>query len=845
LQFNYINMNQTKIADKQQEKVWGKRKRKRAGVHSAVNFFGFGRILACLPPLEYGQIMSVVEGESNQVLRKPLMHMFLGMISFCFSFLSVSGQVLPYKNAKLPVEKRVMDLLGRMTLEEKVAQLQSTHAGRPKLTDDLFLNTKKLDSMYANGVGMINPAFDETMEQTIERRNRLQQYLKTKTRLGIPVIFIDEAHHGLVQRNVDVFPHGIGLAASWDTALLTKIYDYIAQQASSRGTSLVLSPVVDVTRDPRWGRTGETYGEDPFLCGVLGSAVVKGFQGSSTGRIAPNHVAATLKHFAGHGQPESGNNTGPANYSVRALREFHMEPFRYIVRKANPAGIMAAYCELGELPAHANKWLLTDVLKKEWNYKGIVVSDWFGIDQIMAKHQFASDLKEAALKAFNAGVTIDLPYGINYVHLIQLVKDGKISMKAIDEAVAPILRLKFQMGLFERPVIDVNEALKFNQKTEGRALALKIAEESMILLKNEKNLLPIKKDQYKKIAVVGPFGAINLLGDYSGVPLKNVSLLQGIKNKVGGQAEVMFAQGCRISLNGDSISQNNYQFIDSIKFPSKEENLRLIEEAVETARNADFVVLALGENEQFSREAWNKHPGDMIDLNLQGQQEELVKAIAATGKPYVVYLMHGRPLTINWIAANAPAIVDGWFCGEEAGNAFANILFGDVNPSGKLTISIPRSIGQIPVFYNAKPTSRFYDYVTEKNTVLYAFGYGLSYTTFGYGGLALSAPAMGKNGSVTAQVTVSNTGTMKGDEVVQLYIRQKSGSSVVRPIKELKGFQRVTLNAGEIKTVSFKITPELLKHWTADMKFEVEPGVYEVMIGRNSGEVEKVEFGVK
>jgi beta-glucosidase len=699
--------------------------------------------------------------------------------------------------------------------------------------------------MYANGVGMINPAFDETMEQTIERRNKLQNYLRNKTRLGIPVIFIDEAHHGLVQRNVDVFPHGIGLASSWDTALLTRIYDYIARQASSRGTKLVLAPVVDVVRDPRWGRTGECYGEDPFLNGVLGSAVVKGFQGSTNGIIAPNHVAATLKHFTGHGQPESGNNTGPANYSIRALREYHMEPFRYIVEKSKPSCIMASYVEVDEIPSHANKWLLTDVLRKEWNYKGIVVSDWFGIDQLRDKHQFATDLKDAAMKAFNAGVNVDLPYGINYVNLTQLVKEGKVSLKAIDDAVSNVLRVKFQMGLFEAKDIDVNEALAFNKKTEGRALALKIAEESMILLKNQpfdtadsdKPLLPIKKDQYKKIAVVGPFGAINLLGDYSGVPSKNVNIVEALKNKLGNSAQVVYAQGCKVTTNGDSISQNNYQFIDLPKFPTKEENQKLIDEAVNVAKNSDFIVVAVGENEQFSREAWNGHPGDMTDLNLQSQQEDLVKAIAATGKPYVVYLMHGRPLSINWIANNAPAIVDGWFTGEESGNAFANILFGDVNPSGKLTISVPRSVGQIPVYYNARPTSRFYDYVTEKNTPLYSFGYGLSYTTFNYW-----KPVMnGRNISID----VTNKGKMKGDEIVQLYIHQKTGESVVRPVKELKGFQRITLEPGQTKTVSFTITDDLLKHWTADMNYAVEHGVYEIMIGKNSNDLQKVELTIK
>jgi len=768
----------------------------------------------------------------------------------CFAYAQV------YKDAKAPVERRVADLLRRMTLEEKAAQLMSFHASRPKLTDDFFNNTTKLDSMYGNGVGMINPAFDETMEQTIERRNKLQTYLRTKTRLGIPVIFIDEAHHGLVQRNVDVFPHGIGMACSWDTLLIKRIYGFVAKQASSRGTSLVLAPVVDVTRDPRWGRTGETWGEDPFLNGMIGSAVVKGFQGSSNGMIAPGHVASTLKHYTGHGQPESGNNTGPANYSVRALREFHMEPFRLIIQNAKPAAIMASYNEVDEIPAHANKWLLTNVLRKEWRYNGIVVSDWFGIDQLMQKHLFATTIKEAALKAFNAGVNVDLPYGINYKNLVDLVKEGKISIKAIDSAVAHVLRLKLQMGLFEEKNIDVNEALVFNKNTEGRRLALTIAEESMVLLKNQNNLLPIEKDKYKRIAVIGPCASVNYLGDYSGVPSKNVSILEGMREKISrfarnnnNKVEVLYAKGCSLSANGDTISQNNFQFIDEIKFASKEVNERLIKEAVEVAKQSDFVVLCVGENEQFSREAWNNHPGDMIDLNLQSQQDDLVKAIHALRKPYVVYVMHGRPLSINWIAENSPAIVGGWFMGEEAGNAFANILFGDVNPSGKLTISIPRSVGQVPIFYNHKPTSQFYEYVTEKNTPLYSFGYGLSYTTFQYADLRMTSASLKatplKGGYGTVAVNVTNTGKTKGAEIVQLYIHQKTGNSVVRPVKELKGFQRITLDPGEGKTVSISIADDMLRHWDADMKYRVEPGVYEILVGRNSNDVQKIELLVK
>ncbi len=761
-----------------------------------------------------------------------------------FLSLATLAQSPAYKNAALPIATRVKDLLSRMTLEEKVGQLQSMHMGRAKLTDALLNNPAKMDLLFKNGVGMENPAFDETMEQTIARRNSLQNYLLTKTRLGIPVIFLDESHHGLVAPQADVFPHSIGMACSWDTALVEKIYSYIAGQGSVRGTAMVLAPVVDVCRDPRWGRTGETFGEDPYLCGMMGSAVVRGFQGSRSGIIAPGHVAATLKHFTGHGQPEGGINQAPADYSERTLREFHMEPFRLCIQKSNPAAVMASYVEIDGVPSHANPWLLKEVLRREWSYKGIVVSDWFGIDQLWNKHFIEPNQKAAALRAFNAGVTIDLPYGINYRHLVALVKEGKVTMAALDNAVAYILNLKFALGLFEQPPIDLEKVKTSTQNQQGRALALQAAQESMVLLKNEGGLLPIRNGQYKKIAVIGPCAAVNYLGDYSGVPVHNVSILEGIRNKLGGQAEILYAKGCLLTKNGDTISQNNYQFKDKTEFPTPEENQPLIDEAVHTAQQADLVIVAVGENEQLSREAWAPdHFGDMNTLDLQGSQEALVKALVVTGKPVVVYLAHGRPLSINWIAGHVPAIVDGWFTGEEAGNAFAGILTGEVCPSGKLTISVPKTVGQIPVYYNHKPSAQFFEYVTGKDEPLYPFGYGLSYTSFAYSNLRLSDSAMQPNGSVQVSVDITNTGTVKGDEIVQLYIHQKV-SSVVRPIKELKDFIRVSLQPGEKKTVTFTIDASKLAFWTAAMKYGVEAGVFEVMVGGVSSKLDKVNLRV-
>ena len=446
----------------------------------------------------------------------------------------------------------------------------------------------------------------------------------------------------------------------------------------------------------------------------LAVPVVRGFQGSADGSISPNHVAATLKHFTGHGQSEGGINQGPANYSVRVLREFHMEPFRLCIQNAHPAAIMASYVEIDGIPSHANPWLLKEVLRDEWHYEGIVVSDWWGIDQLWKKHLVEPDQKHAALRAFNAGVTEDLPDGTNYGHLAELVREGSIKMDDLDAAVRLVLTLKFKLGLFDEGPIDLAKAKAHAARQEGRTLALHAAEESMVLLKNNLNLLPLKLDHIRKIALIGPCAAVNYLGDYSSKPDKNITLLVGLKAKVGNQCQILYAPGCKLTKDSDQIRYSNYQNASKVELPAAEDNRAMTEAAVKVASDADVVICAVGESEQFSQEAGSRSPGDMDDLNLQSNQDELVKALVATGKPVVVYLMHGRPLSINWIAGNVQAIVDGWFCGEEAGNALANILFGDVNPCGKITISYPRSAGQLPIYYNHKPSARSFDYVTEQ-----------------------------------------------------------------------------------------------------------------------------------
>src|ERR1035437_7102306 len=746
-----------------------------------------------------------------------------------------SNSKFPYKNAKLSASARAKDLLSRMSIDEKVYQLMATWDNNPVKFDQKFFEDSELvKKVFGNGILSVQPYFIG-IHETVTSRNLIQKYLLEKTRLGIPALFVDEGQHGLMKPQATSFPMAIGLACSWNPALYEQVYTVAALEMRSRGTHHVLSPVIDVCRDPRWGRVEETYGEDPYLNGVLGTAAVKGFQGSASGVITPGHVAATLKHFCGHGQPEGGINKGPANYSERVLREFHFPPFKAVIENAHPVAVMPSYNEIDGKPSHNNSWLLKTVLRGEWGYKGMLVSDYNGIDELEIKNFVAKDKKEAAMKSFNAGVQYEFPVANYFKYLPELLKEGKVKIADIDTAVYRALYLKFELGLFENPYVDENNAVQISKDPASKALALKAAQQSIVLLKNENNLLPFRKDQYKKIAVVGPCANNVFTGGDSGEPYYKVTLLDGIKNKVGNNAEVIFSQGCKIVDNLD-ISYQNWQTND-IKFTSREENLKMINEAVIAAKQSDVIIVAVGETEQLCREAWSKeHIGDESTLNLIGEQEELVKAMVATGKPVVVYLMNGRPLSVNYISKNVPAIIEGWYMGQETGNAAADIIFGDINPSGKLTITFPKSVGQLPMYYNHKPAAQFHNYVSEDVLPLYPFGYGLSYTTYTYSNLKLSAEKIKSGASVEVTVDITNSGKRKGDEIVQLYLSDKV-ASVTRPVKELKGFERVSLEAGQTKTVTFKLDKSKMAFWDYDMKYVVEPGTYEVMIGASSNDI--------
>jgi beta-glucosidase len=636
--------------------------------------------------------------------------------------------------------------------------------------------------------------------------------------------------HGYAARGATSFPQAIALASSWDLALVRAVNAVTAREIRARGVTLALTPVVDVARDPRWGRIEETFGEDPFLVGEMGVAAVQGLQGEDQARtLQPGKVFATLKHLTGHGQPESGTNVGPAPYSERTLREFFFPPFEKIISRTGVSAVMPSYNEIDGVPSHANVWLLEKVLRGEWGFNGVVVSDYYAIEDLDRLHHIAAGPDAAARLALAAGVDIDLPSGGAYATLTQQVRDGRVSEARIDAAVRRLLTLKFRAGLFENPYADPETAVALTNNLEARRMALKAAQRALILLKND-GTLPLQLAgtgaARPVIAVIGPNAAVARLGGYYGQPPASVSILDGIRAKVGARAKVLFAQGVKITVDDD-------WWADDVQLADPEANHLLIEEAVAVAREAAQIVLAIGDTEQTSREGWAKtHLGDRDSLDLVGQQQALFDALHALGKPMTVVLINGRPASTVAIAKQANALLEGWYLGEQGGNAVADVLFGDVDPGGKLPVTIPRSVGQLPMFYNVKPSARR-GYLFDTVEPLFPFGYGLSYTSFEIGAPQLSDDHIDLNGSVRVRVAVRNTGARSGDETVQLYVHQQVGS-VTRPIKELKAFERVTLAPGESRAVEFLLTAEAFRMWNVQMQRVVEPGAFDIMTGPNS-----------
>ncbi len=750
-----------------------------------------------------------------------------------------------YKNPGAIPARRVKDLLKRMTLAEKAAQMQCVWQEKSqKLVDakgNFDLAKARAAFKSGHGIGQVGrpsdagapattPWLGRTARQMAELTNAIQKFFLEESRLGIPVFFHEECLHGLAANESTSFPQPIGLGATFNPKLVEALYSMTAHEARIRGTHQALTPVVDVARDARWGRVEETFGEDPHLNTQLGIAAVRGFQGDASFKDK-TRVIATLKHFAAHGQPESGQNCAPANISERVLRETFLHPFMDCIKKANCISVMASYNEIDGVPSHASQWLLRDVLRKEWGFTGFVVSDYYAIWELSSRpgthsHVVAGDKKEACRLAVEAGVNIEFPEPDCYLHIIELVRMGVLTEKQIDDLVAPMLLWKFKMGLFDDPYADPNEAERVAGCDAHRELALQSARETITLLKNENDVVPLDAAKIKTIAVIGPNANRRLLGGYSGAPKHNVTVLEGIEAKLAGKANVLHAEGCKITVGG------SWQ-MDEVVASNPAEDRRQIAEAVKVARKADVIILAGGGNEQTSREAWSRtHLGDRASLDLVGRQDELVDALTATGKPIVALLFNGRPLSVNNLVEKAQAVFECWYLGQECGSAVADVLFGDHNPGGKLPISIPRSVGQLPIFYNHKPSARR-GFLWDDAQPLFPFGFGLSYTTFKLGTARLAKKKIKRDAATRVFVDVTNTGKRAGTEVVQMYIRDRV-SSVTRPVKELKGFQKISLQPGETTTIALDITPESLAFYNVDMEYVVEPGEFEIMVGTSS-----------
>ena len=752
---------------------------------------------------------------------------------------------LDYKKPSLSPERRVRDLLARMTVEEKAAQMMCVWQEKSaKLVDARGnFDFAKAKAAFKNGHGLgqvgrpsdagskpTDAGIGKNPRATAELTNAIQKFFIEHSRLGIPVIFHEECLHGHAAIGATSFPQPIALGGTFDPGLVESLYAMAAAETRVRGAHQALTPVVDVARDPRWGRVEETFGEDPFLVSQLGQAAVRGFQGDATFRGKPKLIA-TLKHFAAHGQPESGQNCAPVNVSERLLRETFLQPFQDCIKKAGAISVMASYNEIDGVPSHASEWLLRKVLRQEWGFKGFVVSDYYAIWELHHRpdthgHFVAADKKQAAALAVKAGVNIELPDPDCYLHLVELVRKKVLRESQLDELIKPMLLWKFKLGLFDAPYVDPAEAERLVGCAEHARLAHRAAREAITLLKNEQDLLPLNPQKLKTIAVIGPNAHRGLLGGYSGVPPHQVTVLDGIRARAAQGVNVLHAEGCKITVGG---SWNQ----DAVTPSDPVEDAQQIAEAVQVAQSADVIILASGGNEQTEREAWARsHMGDRTSLDLFGRQEDLVKAMVATGKPVVALIFNGRPISVNYVAQNVPAILECWYLGQETGHAVAEVLFGDHNPGGKLPISIPRSVGQLPIFYNHKPSARR-GYLLDEVSPLYPFGYGLSYTRFAFKNLRLARKKIPQHGRTQALVEVTNTGKRAGTEVIQLYIRD-TVSSVTRPVKELKAFQKITLAPGETRTVALDITPDSLAFWDVNMKYVVEPGEFEIMAGNSS-----------
>jgi len=747
-----------------------------------------------------------------------------------------------YRDKTLPAEERLSDLLGRMTVEEKLAQINAVWLSEISESDQF--STAKAQQRIEHGIGQITrPAGSgsATPQQSAKAAVDVQTFLSDHTRLGIPAIIHEECASGFMARKATVFPQIIGLASTWDADLIQAVTGVIRQQIRASGGHQGLAPILDINRDARWGRVEETFGEDPYLTARLGTAYVAGLQGEGESGLRTG-VVATGKHFAAHGLPESGLNWAPVHMGERMLREVYLHPFEAAVKEAGLAGIMNAYHELDGIPCAASRRLLTEILRDEWGFDGIVVSDYNAIVMLADYHRVAADKSEAACQALAAGIDVELPgvdcYGLP---LARAVESSELGMDVLDLAVRRILALKFRLGLFDDPLPDPDQAGLAFGTAEQTALARRAAQESIVLLKNDTGLLPLSP-QIASIAVIGPNADSkrNMVGDYSYAsfselieggekppevtrfperyPEAMISVLEAIRRKLGPSTQVHYAPGCQ----------------------TRDPERGGFEAALEAVRKSEVVVMVMGGKSGLLEDCTCGELRDRADLGLPGVQAELVNAVVETGKPVVLVLVDGRPAAIPEQVERVGAVVEAWLPGEQGGYALAEVLFGDINPGGKLPVTFPRSVGQVPIYYGRKPSGgksyNFWDYVDLSASPLFPFGHGLSYTRFAYSDLSIQPAEVQAGSELQVSLRVKNIGEREGDEVVQLYIHDLQ-ASVTRPVKELKGFQRLHLLPEQSCQVDFSINTAQFAFYDTGMRYIIEPGEIEVLVGSSSEDI--------
>ncbi|WP_372757734.1 glycoside hydrolase family 3 N-terminal domain-containing protein [Mariniflexile sp.] len=735
-----------------------------------------------------------------------------------FCTIAVSFNRLPeikYKQPDLPIEVRVQDLLSRMTLEEKVAQIRMFHSGlgvRLDKNDNLELSENVKGRLKYGIAGIKSPGDSYSPEKAAILNNQLQAYIIKNNRLGIPAFFVTESYSGVDAHGCTQFGRPISLSSTWNTDLVKQVYYTIGHEARLRGLHLTHSPEADMARDPRFGRMSETFGEDTHLVSEMIVSSVTGLQDDSNG-LTSTHIGAVTKHFAGYAQVSGGKNFASVEIAPRTLMDEILPPFKAAVQRANTLGIMASHGDINGVACHANPKLLTEILRNDWGFEGYVVSDANDIGRLHYFMKVAETPEDAARLALTAGVDVDLYADDAYALLPKMVQTEPGLIKYIDEAVRRVLRTKFKLGLFENPYTDVEKAKEITRNKVAKKLAQQADEESIILLKNDNNILPLDRNKKVTIALVGPVLNENTKTYFETISGANINFIE--------------EKGFKLT-NGDGITP---------LLTPESETLVGIKQIVEKAKQSDLVVLFVGDDKYTSKEAYfSGGLGDRDNIDPVGQQDELLLELKKLGKPVIVVLKHRRTLSINTIEEHANAILDCWELSEFGDLAVARTLFGEICPSGKLPVTVPRDIGQLPIHYSQKEINYKKGYLFSNNEPLFPFGFGLSYTSFQYSNLELSDTAVGKHDSIAVSVNVKNTGNRTGKEVVQLYIKDIAGS-VVRPIKELKAFQKIELKAGTSQKVTFTITPEMLEFTGLDMKRDVEPGQFQVQVGGASNQV--------